>query len=1438
MQIVTDPDIGTVQALRVQALRVQALRVQDNNNVIEREADLSGLACARLSFDYRRDGLEAANELVTVEVSADGGGSWAVLDTFSGPADDPAYTGTSYDISAFAAANTRIRFSSLTAAGGMGNGDDVLFDNVQIRKCGSLGAGEDLTFRFDVTVNTGTGGQTLDNQATVSSNQTGTADTNLLSLPIDNNALVTGLVFLDIDADGVQGPLEDGVANVDVCVATPAPCAAVSAVVTDANGNYSAIVTVGLTSFDVDETDVDFPAGAVLTTGNDPQTVNAGSADATPTGYQPQGLVVAKGSSAPGNLVAPGDPLTYTVLIANNSGVTQNDVTLTDPLPAGVAYVAESTVATRTGTGNFRDNFNVTAYSNDNGSFFWATNWLETGPNDSGGSPTGGDVQIVTDPDIGSVQALRVQDNNNVIEREANLIGMTSATLRFDVRRDGLEAANELVTVEVSADGDGSWTLLDTFAGPANDVTYATQSYDISAFIAANTRIRFSSLTAAGGMGNGDDVLFDNVDISGATLVDLRTNVVSPPGGLVNGTPANVIVTGDNYDLLAGQLLTVTFQVTVDDPLAPAITSITNTATAASVETAGVSDSVVDTVMRPVVNIEPNAAGTVLASGSTQTLSFLHTITNDGDVTDSFSLVAFSERGWQLELVDPATSAVIATDSNGDGVWDGPTPNTGTLTAGASASYLLRVTVPGGTAIATVDSLELRATSDLRPGVSGSAFDELTVVDAGVPGVGDVLVTPDGSSNAVSGSSAIYTHTITNLTGATDVFDLSASSSQGWTTTVYRDTNGDGVYTAGVDTAIGNTASLAAGASQTVFVVVDVPGAAAAGSVDVTHVTARSQANPDLGGIASDTTTVGANNSVTRFDFSGGGSQVINAGDTPAYAGTLSNTGTAADTYEFTISASVYGPGGSVADGLNHASQLWVDTDADGVADTQIARDDDGDGVWDFVDPAPAFDSDSDSDGNPDVTVAAGATLVYELRRPVDAAQTPYRDPVTLTATSNASGAADSVTVTTAILLLTRAVIGGLVAYGSADGVVVQWQTTSEHGTVGFDLLRFDEGSGKYRRVNEKLLPALMHTRNGGTYRYVDSRSRVGEVVTYQLVELEATGNRLTYGPYTVAVEINAEAAGVQTAAALDRPVENFERVERALSAIQEARMAAKKRAREQARAAKLARKGPQAKIMVRQPGAYYLDSARIAQVLGRSQKSVERLIDAGGLVLLNGGKRVATLAAAGNTGLYFYGQGIDSQYTSDNVYWLAEGKGLAMASRDGRLPAAATGDTFSHTSRAEGNRYSLTHLFDDPDDDYWMWDFRFEDLIFPNYEPSYTVSSPAWRSPMVAWRISPCACTAARKPPSTSTIAPPSPSTAASSVPSSSMASRLRAPPSRCRSICSSTVTIASRSAATLPESSISQASSSSTISRSPIRAAIAPRTAAWRSPAPAIAW
>ena len=56
-------------------------------------------------------------------------------------------------------------------------------------------------------------------------------------------------------------------------------------------------------------------------------------------------------------------------------------------------------------------------------------------------------------------------------------------------------------------------------------------------------------------------------------------------------------------------------------------------------------------------------------------------------------------------------------------------------------------------------------------------------------------------------------------------------------------------------------------------------------------------------------------------------------------------------------------------------------------------------------------------------------------------------------------------------------------AYPDGGQVVVEWKTGSEIGTVGFYLLRLDEETGKYRKVNKKLLPGLLHSPPGGVYR-------------------------------------------------------------------------------------------------------------------------------------------------------------------------------------------------------------------------------------------------------------------------------------------------------------------------------------------------------------------
>ena len=367
-----------------------------------------------------------------------------------------------------------------------------------------------------------------------------------------------------------------------------------------------------------------------------------------------------------------------------------------------------------------------------------------------------------------------------------------------------------------------------------------------------------------------------------------------------------------------------------------------------------------------------------------------------------------------------------------------------------------------------------------------------------------------------------------------------------------------------------------------------------------------------------------------------------------------------------------------------------------------------------------------DGDGNPDLTLTSGQALAYELRRPVVSDQPALRDPVTLTvAAGNGSGDTDSITATTLVLNATRAAIGEIRAYLSNGGVVVEWKTLWEHGTVGFDLLRLNERSGRYHKVNKTLLPGLLHSRLGGTYRYIDRKARVGQVLTYKIRELEATGEKILYGPYVVIVDPSPPVEFDSLEQEVEQPMPGFERVARALSAVQQMRLGQKHAARKAEAARKSSRRGAVVKILVRDAGLYFLDGAVLAEKLDLSELRVSRLIRSNGLRLHQGGKRVATRAAQGGTVLYFYGEGIESQYARDNVYWLRVGKGLRMKARAGRSPAALTGQSFVDMVHAEGNQYALLHLFEDPDADYWMWDVLVMFSAAPEAVKTFVVPSP-----------------------------------------------------------------------------------------------------------------
>lgn len=90
-----------------------------------------------------------------------------------------------------------------------------------------------------------------------------------IQLTTNSGTSIEGYVFIDSDNDGIFDADEDPVPNVTVFVTDSS---GQQAVVTDANGYFTAVVNVGSVTIIVDETDVDIPANYVS---RGPVTVNA-----------------------------------------------------------------------------------------------------------------------------------------------------------------------------------------------------------------------------------------------------------------------------------------------------------------------------------------------------------------------------------------------------------------------------------------------------------------------------------------------------------------------------------------------------------------------------------------------------------------------------------------------------------------------------------------------------------------------------------------------------------------------------------------------------------------------------------------------------------------------------------------------------------------------------------------------------------------------------------------------------------------------------------------------------------------------------------------------------------------------------------------------------------------------------------------------------------
>jgi type II secretory pathway pseudopilin PulG len=138
---------------------------------------------------------------------------------------------------------------------------------------------------------------------------------------------------------------------------------------------------------------------------------------------------------------------------------------------------------------NVRDEFNAIAYNGNDGTVNWVNDWQESGESDG---PTSGDAQVVTDAQCAADNCLRLGGVGGAtgVIRVVDLSVAVSATLTFSYRRSAGSNGGS-IKVQVSDDGGPPWTTLQTYNLNGSDASQVPQSFDLTAYIASTTHVRF-----------------------------------------------------------------------------------------------------------------------------------------------------------------------------------------------------------------------------------------------------------------------------------------------------------------------------------------------------------------------------------------------------------------------------------------------------------------------------------------------------------------------------------------------------------------------------------------------------------------------------------------------------------------------------------------------------------------------------------------------------------------------------------------------------------------------------------------------------------------------------------------------------------------------------------------------------------------------------------
>ncbi len=436
--------------------------------------NLTSNGTVNLTYDFNRATLEATDTVV-VEIGPTAAGPFTVLNTLSGTSAIRRYV---HDVSGYVAAATTVR---IRITGGFAEADDqAIFDNIDVGTT-------DAVLPCNHASNDG-------------------RDDGVYVTPSQDNTIF----FVDKDGDGVP----DGDASIEVRRGNLVLSSVTTSLgpgyradrldslyITGSNTGTAATSLCNLTGSRIFAT-----SPFAMAYGENPNLADAAQgADfgytvlPDPGNWMDLALTVDKTTSKPVLSTTAGDTAGFT-LVVNSHEFDLTTMTVQDTLPPNWAYVAGSTTITYpngttagpSGTldpfpqKNVRDQFGAAAYNNNNGTSNWATNWAENA--DDANAAAG--FILITGGALRFRQNAATPGNTVSITRTADFTNMLPQ-LGFRYSSSiNLGGVNNTLVLEActSAACGGGWTTLATFTNGVPDVS---PPYDLSAFAAAGTAIRF-----------------------------------------------------------------------------------------------------------------------------------------------------------------------------------------------------------------------------------------------------------------------------------------------------------------------------------------------------------------------------------------------------------------------------------------------------------------------------------------------------------------------------------------------------------------------------------------------------------------------------------------------------------------------------------------------------------------------------------------------------------------------------------------------------------------------------------------------------------------------------------------------------------------------------------------------------------------------------------